>query len=239
MLDLTLESEIRSTDAVIISVAGELDMYTAPAFELELASALAGSPRRVIVDLSECEFLDSSALAGLLRAREACQDKTRISLAGVDQNILKVFQITGLDKVFMIERAVPPMPRLRAVSEDQDRGEANVRLLFRMVNEQILTLSEIFDSDGKRSYICECPDIDCTQGVLVTRAEFASTRERVCCFLIASSHARAELETVVFENDRFSLISTLDSEPFRIAGSEACTTPPVEARPGTTGPAAA
>lgn len=114
MLNFRVETETRSDGTAFVSVAGELDMYTAPRLEQELASAIAGR-QGVIVDLTECEFLDSSALGVLLAARESLENGPELVLVASDHNILKIFQITGLDRLFRIERTAPP-PRLRALS---------------------------------------------------------------------------------------------------------------------------
>ena len=116
MLGLMLDTEALSDETAVVSVAGELDMYTAPSFEQELVAALVSGTRRVVVDLSKCEFLDSTALRVLLRTRASLEDKSRLVLAAPDRSILRVFQITGLERLFTIERAVPPAPPLRAIS---------------------------------------------------------------------------------------------------------------------------
>ena len=54
---------------VVVGVAGEIDVATAP--ELERALADAGAEKRVVLDLSECQFIDSSGLRTLLGARSA------------------------------------------------------------------------------------------------------------------------------------------------------------------------
>ena len=60
--------QVRVGDAVIVEVIGEIDMSTAP----KLAGAVSSVPettRRVVVDLSEVSFLDSSALSALVHCQ--------------------------------------------------------------------------------------------------------------------------------------------------------------------------
>ena len=77
-------------------------MYTAPRLEQELSTALGNGAPQVVVDLSECTFLDSTALGVLIAARTQLRRKTELSLVVTDRNILKVFEITGLHRLFAI-----------------------------------------------------------------------------------------------------------------------------------------
>ena len=115
MLDLTLKTETLPDETAIVSVAGELDMCTSPSLKQELAAALESGAERVIVDLSRCEFLDSSAIAVLLTTRARLEDKMKLILVATDRNILMFFHITGLDRVFRIEPTIPT-PQLHAIS---------------------------------------------------------------------------------------------------------------------------
>ena len=84
-------------------MGGEVDLYTAPSLRDRLAGLVDEGARRVLVDLSEVGFIDSSGLGvlvqGLKRLREAGGD---LALVVTDGPTLKVLSITGLDKVFAI-----------------------------------------------------------------------------------------------------------------------------------------
>jgi anti-sigma B factor antagonist len=90
-------------DVTVIALAGEVDLYTAPEFKEALLEAIADGVRTVIVDLTDTTFIDSTTLGvlvgGLKRLRP--EDRT-LALVCSDQNITKIFEITGLDKVFPI-----------------------------------------------------------------------------------------------------------------------------------------
>lgn len=103
MIDLKVGTEQLGDGTCVISVAGELDMYTSPPFEQELLDAVAQAPR-VVVDLTGCDFIDSTALGILITAnRRLGYPAKRLSLVVSDRNILKTFEMTGLDRVFAIE----------------------------------------------------------------------------------------------------------------------------------------
>jgi anti-sigma B factor antagonist len=54
----------------VVSLKGELDMTTSPKLEAAVASVIARSPSRLIIDATELEFADSSAIALLVRWRK-------------------------------------------------------------------------------------------------------------------------------------------------------------------------
>lgn len=99
--DLTLTTE-RRAERSVLHVAGELDLSTVATFDAELERALAVGG--VVVVLSECTFIDSSALQSLVRAYRAVPDAVNASLALVapSQPARRVLEIAALDRVVPI-----------------------------------------------------------------------------------------------------------------------------------------
>ncbi|MBL8929905.1 MAG: STAS domain-containing protein [Kineosporiaceae bacterium] len=91
----------------IVSVVGEIDVYTAPALRERINDLVAAGHYRLVVDLSKVDFMDSTGLGvlvgGLNRVRT--QDGS-LHLVCTQEKILKVFRITGLTKVFPIHATV-------------------------------------------------------------------------------------------------------------------------------------
>ncbi len=87
-----------------MSVAGEIDLYTAPRLHDELATALAGGMAvRIVVDLSGVEFCDSTGMNVLLAAQRRARDSGGdLQLAGPRPAVKKVLQLTGLETVFTV-----------------------------------------------------------------------------------------------------------------------------------------
>jgi anti-sigma B factor antagonist len=105
MIDLRTKSELFDDGTYVVSVSGELDLYSAPQLESELAGLHEKNVRGVIVDLTECEFIDSTALALLLKANKRLDAaEARLSIVTDDPNIRKIFEITGLDRVLTIHQ---------------------------------------------------------------------------------------------------------------------------------------
>lgn len=99
-LEITTE---RDDGVCTMSLEGEVDVYTAPQLKESLIAQIESGCSRIIVDLDSVGFIDSSGLGvlvgGLRRAKER---DGAIRLVCTRDNILKIFRITGLDKVFAI-----------------------------------------------------------------------------------------------------------------------------------------
>ena len=88
---------------VVVRLAGELDLYNAPSLREALFDAAAGAPHRLVVDLSEVAFMDSTALGVLIGAVKRLRTRDGVLvIVNVDANIQKTFEITGLDQIFTI-----------------------------------------------------------------------------------------------------------------------------------------
>lgn len=87
----------------VIAVRGELDLSTAPELEGPLEEAIAAGDASVLVDLSECEFIDSTGIALIVRAwqqldRTAGGEGTgRVVLCSYNDQVRRVLEITGLE----------------------------------------------------------------------------------------------------------------------------------------------
>jgi len=87
----------------VLAVAGEIDLFTAPELKQVLAECIEAGRIRIVVDLSETTFLDSTALGVLIGAVKRLRSRGgALALVNVDENIAKTFEITGLDQIFTI-----------------------------------------------------------------------------------------------------------------------------------------
>ena len=98
-------------DHTVVSVAGEIDLYTAPRLQSELTGALSKNPARLIVDMSAVDFCDSTGINVLLAAhRQARERGGELQLAGPGTATRKVLQVTGLETVFTVLDATDRVP---------------------------------------------------------------------------------------------------------------------------------
>jgi anti-sigma B factor antagonist len=88
-------------EAAVVVPTGELDLATAPALEEALERAFQGDSARVVLDLRELEFIDSSGLRTLLTARRRADDaRTQFSLVAGHRGLERTLEIAGVHKVF-------------------------------------------------------------------------------------------------------------------------------------------
>jgi anti-sigma B factor antagonist len=105
-MDLGFEVDQRD-GYTVLAVRGEVDVYTAPRLRERLIELVSQGSHHIVVDLEGVDFLDSTGLGvlvgGLKRLRSHDGD---MSLVCTQPRILKVFEITGLTKVFSIHESV-------------------------------------------------------------------------------------------------------------------------------------
>jgi anti-anti-sigma factor len=83
-----------------ISVRGELDLSTAPDLEGPLEQALESGEGSVLIDLTECEFIDSTGIALIVRAWQRLdggEDSRNLVLCSQNEQVRRVLEITGLE----------------------------------------------------------------------------------------------------------------------------------------------
>ncbi|MDP8968350.1 MAG: STAS domain-containing protein [Actinomycetota bacterium] len=87
----------------VLAVRGEIDLFTAPELKQVLAQSIEAGRVRIIVDLSDTTFLDSTALGVLIGAVKRLRSRDgALAIVNIDENISKTFEITGLDQIFTI-----------------------------------------------------------------------------------------------------------------------------------------
>jgi anti-sigma B factor antagonist len=104
----TLGFEVRTArltpGTYVVSVTGEIDMYTSPALDRELDWILGEGGSNAVVDLAEVGFIDSTALTVLLKAlRRFERGGGSLILATDDRRVLRTLEVTGLDAKFKVE----------------------------------------------------------------------------------------------------------------------------------------
>ncbi len=89
--------------ATIVVVGGEIDVYTAPLLRDALDQQVAAGRTHIIVDLEGVDFMDSTGLGVLVGRLKLIRNHSGwMRVVCTRERILKVFRITGLDKVFTI-----------------------------------------------------------------------------------------------------------------------------------------
>ncbi len=94
-------------EACVIRLGGELDLYNANAVREALFEACSDGPERIVVDLSQVEFIDSTALGVLIEARTKVANRKAFMLAAPGLEARRALQISGLDRHFSVHDTVP------------------------------------------------------------------------------------------------------------------------------------
>ena len=102
-MNFDIKTEQLGDDAYVISLAGEVDLYTAPEFKQQLLEVIGQGGKQVIVDFTDTTFIDSTTLGVLVGGVKRLRtNEGQLALVCSDRNITKIFEITGLDRVFNI-----------------------------------------------------------------------------------------------------------------------------------------
>jgi anti-sigma B factor antagonist len=105
-VNFDIKTEQLGDGAYAISLAGEVDLYTAPEFKQQLLVVIGQGAKDVVVDFTDTTFIDSTTLGVLVGGVKRLRTNDgRLSLVCSDRNITKIFEITGLDRVFTIHQS--------------------------------------------------------------------------------------------------------------------------------------
>lgn len=106
MNDTKLSAEISGLDGVpVISVHGEIDLYTVPEFRDALQECTQRKPHVLIVDLTDISYIDSAGLGALLSAyRTLAENKAKLYVISNPHSpgVRRVLEITRLDMVIPV-----------------------------------------------------------------------------------------------------------------------------------------
>ena len=96
-------SEDRKADAVILALSGKLDATTAKTFEDKILGVINSGTQRLVVDLSQLEYVSSSGLRVFLLAAKRLQATDgKIVLCALKDQIRQVFDLAGFSSILPI-----------------------------------------------------------------------------------------------------------------------------------------
>ena len=102
-MNFDVKTDKVDNETYVISLTGEVDLYTAPEFKQQLLEVIGRGAKEVVVDFSDTTFIDSTTLGVLVGGVKRLRtNEGQLSLVCSDRNITKIFEITGLDRVFTI-----------------------------------------------------------------------------------------------------------------------------------------
>ena len=105
-----MELDVQPTQkqgATVLALRGEIDVYTAPRLRQAITDVIDSGAANVILDMEQVDFLDSTGLGVLVGALKRAKSKDGVlSIVATQDKILKIFDITGLNKVFPMHGSV-------------------------------------------------------------------------------------------------------------------------------------
>ncbi len=89
--------------APIVSVAGEIDLATAPSLREGIDDAVESGAVRVLVDLTETTFVDSSGISALLAARRRLARRNGgVAVVATNPAVVRMFELSGLTETLKV-----------------------------------------------------------------------------------------------------------------------------------------
>ena len=106
-IEFAIDDHRAGEDTHVVAVTGEIDLFTAPEFKQRMGLPIDDGVRRLVVDLSNTTFIDSSSLGVLIGAHRRLKQRNGSLVVVCDNDtIVKTFKITGLDGVFTLVRSL-------------------------------------------------------------------------------------------------------------------------------------
>ena len=100
--DLPIEI-VETNGGFVLTPDGDVDLSRAPSLRSQIAAVFDRKPGRVIIDLKNVPYMDSSGVATLVEAMQiANRSESTFILTGLQERVRSIFEIARLDKVFTI-----------------------------------------------------------------------------------------------------------------------------------------
>lgn len=104
---MQIRTEVYGDMLVVIAQENRIDAAGAIQFKERMREAVATPARRVILDMSAVNFLDSSGLGAVVAVMKLLGPSRTLELSGLTPTVEKVFRLTRMDTIFTIHAAVP------------------------------------------------------------------------------------------------------------------------------------
>jgi len=102
-LNLTINTTAPQPDIRVLEVEGEVDVYTSTSLKQEISQSVSEGVKYIVLNLSKVEYLDSTGLGLLIGAlKRLRENQGNLVIVSPSMRIMRVFEITGLYKIFNI-----------------------------------------------------------------------------------------------------------------------------------------
>ena len=104
---MNLETEHQGEIILIRVMDDRIDAASAIQFKDRMREIVATASTRVVLDMSNVGFLDSSGLGAVVAVMKSLGPIRRLELSGLSPTVEKVFRLTRMDSVFIIHKTLP------------------------------------------------------------------------------------------------------------------------------------
>ncbi|TFB13239.1 anti-sigma factor antagonist [Filobacillus milosensis] len=99
--------DFKEGDIYVLKLAGEIDAYTAPQLKEKLLNVIESDSSQVRVDLEKVNYMDSTGLGVFISGlKTANETNSSFKLVNLQDNVYRLFNITGLHEVIDIENTI-------------------------------------------------------------------------------------------------------------------------------------
>lgn len=103
-MDFAVSTQPNGDSVAVINVQGEVDVYTAPKLREEIHKQLDQGATKIVVDLTNVAYMDSSGLGVLIGAlKRAREENGDLVVASPNPRISRILDVTGLSKIFNVQ----------------------------------------------------------------------------------------------------------------------------------------
>jgi anti-sigma B factor antagonist len=103
VMNFHIEDESYKEDSVVIRLQGEVDLYAAPELKDHVNRAIESGKTKLILDLSEATFIDSTTLGILVSGMKRLRPRGgMLAVLCPDPTMARIFDITGLNRMFSV-----------------------------------------------------------------------------------------------------------------------------------------
>lgn len=97
-------SKVSEKNDIEVKPVGEVDIYTSPEFKKKIIEIIETKTLNIVINGEELEYIDSTGLGALMSIlKKVKENDLNIKIINLKPSIYKLFDITGLNKVFNIE----------------------------------------------------------------------------------------------------------------------------------------
>lgn len=103
-MEMDLQINVRKAEGVpVIELAGEVDAYTSARFRESMVELIENGAVNLVINMENVDYIDSSGLGALVGGlKRASEREGHILIVCSNPQVRKVFEITGLEKVFSL-----------------------------------------------------------------------------------------------------------------------------------------